>query len=240
VYSLPYEDKIIEYTLIKSKRKTVGIKITDRGEVVVSAPLRASEKVIEEIVLKKARWIVEKLKLVNEKRKNVERREFIDGATIPLLGDEYPLIVEEALIKGSSLKFDGKVFNVRVNKALTNEERQQFIKEVLIIWMRKKAKEIFEERTRYYANRLELNFNKITIKEQKTLWGSCSSKNNINFNWRLVLAPIEVLDYVVVHELCHLKHRNHSKEYWGFVKEAMADYEEKRQWLKINGGTLVL
>jgi len=240
MYYLQYEGEEIPYTLIKSKRKTIGIKITDGGEVVVSAPLRASDKVIEEIVVKKARWIVEKLKLVKEIQNKIEKREYISGTLIRVLGKEYELKVEEVMIKGASVKFDGSKFNVRVNEGLTKEGKQQFIKEVLVLWMRKKAKEVFEERTRYYANRLQLNPNKITIKEQKTLWGSCSSKNNINFNWRLIMAPIEILDYVIVHELSHLKHRNHSKNYWDFVKEAMIDYEERRQWLKANGGKLVL
>jgi len=239
MYKFQYEGEEIKYTLIKSKRKTVALKITNEGEVVVSAPLRASNKAIEDIVLKKAKWIAEKLKVVKENQSKVKKSEFINGATISLLGKEYKLIVEEVLIKGASVKFDGSVFNVRVNNALNNEGKQQFIKEVLTLWMRKKAKEVFEERTRYYANEIKLYPKKITIKEQKTLWGSCSSKDNINFNWRLIMAPIEILDYVVVHELCHLKHRNHSKEYWDFVEAAMPEHEERRQWLKVNGGILI-
>ena len=238
MYKFKYDGEEIEYTLTKSKRKTVGIKITNEGEVKVSAPLRASDKAIEEIVMKKAKWIVEKLKLVKENHNQVKKKELIDGATISLLGKEYGLRVEEVLIRGASVKFDGTVFNLRVNKDLNNEGKQQFIKEVLILWMRKKAKEIFQERVKHYANDLKLYPKGITIKDQKTLWGSCSSKDNINFNWRLIMAPIEILDYVVVHELCHLKHRNHSKEYWDYVEAAMPDYAKRRKWLKDNGRVL--
>ena len=239
MYKVQYEDKEIEYTLTKSKRKTVGIKITNNGEVKVSAPLRASNKAIEDIVYKKAKWIVEKLKAARENQNKVKKKELINGATISLLGKEYELRVEEVLIRGASVKFDGSVFNIRLNKDLNYEGKQQFIKEVLTLWMRKKAKEVFEGRTKYYANELKLFPKRITIKDQKTLWGSCSSKDNINFNWRLIMSPIEILDYVVVHELCHLKHRNHSKEYWDYVEETTPDYADRRKWLKDNGGALM-
>jgi len=239
MHKFQYEGEEIQYTLTKSKRKTIGIKITNYGEVKVSAPLRASDKAIEDIVYKKAKWILDKLKVARENQGKVKKREYINGAAISFLGKEYELRVEEVLIKGASVKFDGQVFNVRVNKDLNNEGKEQFIKEVLTLWMRKKAKEVFEERTKYYANELRLFPKRITIKDQKTLWGSCSSKDNINFNWRLVIATIEILDYVVVHELCHLKHRNHSKEYWDYVEAAMPDYAERRKWLKDNGGSLM-
>ncbi|MDF2674900.1 MAG: hypothetical protein K0R09_3168, partial [Clostridiales bacterium] len=78
------------------------------------------------------------------------------------------------------------------------------------------------------------------VKEQKTLWGSCSSKDNINFNWKLIMAPQAVLDYIVVHELCHLKHRDHSKNYWNLVEQIIPDHKEKRKWLKENGRSLVV
>lgn len=240
MYKVKYNGEEIEYVLTKSKRKTVGIKITNDGEVMVSAPLRASDKAVEGIVLKKAKWIMEKLKVVKENQNKIKSKEFINGRTISLLGKEYELSLEEAVIRGASVKFNGSIFLVRVNSSLTAEGKQQFIKDVLTLWMRKKAKEVFEERTKQYANMLKLYPKRITIKEQKTLWGSCSSKDNINFNWRLILAPIEVLDYVVVHELCHLKHRNHSKDYWDFVEGAMPDYEERRQWLKDNSNRLLL
>ena len=101
-----------------------------------------------------------------------------------------------------------------------------------------RAKRIFPERTAYFALRMGVDYGRITIREQKTRWGSCSSKGNLNFNWKLILAPPEVLDYVVVHELCHLKEMNHSKAFWDEVGKVMPEYETYKLWLKENGWKL--
>jgi hypothetical protein len=95
-----------------------------------------------------------------------------------------------------------------------------------------KAKEIFPKRTAYYAERMGVTYNRITIREQKTRWGSCSAKGNLNFNWKLVLMPPEVLDYVVVHELAHRKEMNHSIRFWKVVEAELPDYQMRRQMLR--------
>ncbi|WP_133627269.1 M48 family metallopeptidase [Fonticella tunisiensis] len=81
---------------------------------------------------------------------------------------------------------------------------------------------------------------RVVVKEQKSIWGSCSSRGNINFNWRLIMAPLSVIDYVVIHELCHLKHQDHSSKFWSLVEYVMPDYKEKKKWLRENGGRLKL
>ena len=101
-----------------------------------------------------------------------------------------------------------------------------------------KAKDIFPRRVAYFADRMGVAYGRITIREQKTRWGSCSGAGNLNFNWKLVLMPPEVLDYVVVHELCHLKEMNHSKAFWDEVGKVMPNYETHKLWLKENGWKL--
>lgn len=105
---------------------------------------------------------------------------------------------------------------------------------------REAAREYFPKRVSYFAYVLNVSYGKITIRDQKTRWGSCSSKGNLSFNWRLILAPPNVLDYVVVHELCHRKEMNHSPRFWALVESVMPDYKEHRKWLKENGGKLTL
>ena len=102
-----------------------------------------------------------------------------------------------------------------------------------------KACKVFPERTMYYAKQIGVTYNRITLRQQKTRWGSCSANGNLNFNWLLILAPPEVLDYVVVHELCHRKEMNHSPLFWNEVKKILPDYENQVKWLKENGWKLM-
>lgn len=102
-----------------------------------------------------------------------------------------------------------------------------------------KARKIISERAAYYAASMGVRYNKIAVRHQVSRWGSCSSKNNLNFNCLLILCPPEILDYVVVHELCHLKEMNHSPRFWAEVEKIIPDYRAKRNWLKNNGGDLI-
>lgn len=115
------------------------------------------------------------------------------------------------------------------NEILSEEERLKRVQ---------KALRVIPERVEYFAEMMNVTYGRITIREQKTRWGSCSSEKNLNFNWKLILAPPEVLDYVVVHELCHLKEMNHSKAFWDEVGKVMPEYETYKLWLKENGWKL--
>ena len=106
---------------------------------------------------------------------------------------------------------------------LSDSERRRYIH---------MAREIFTRQVCFYANRMNVSYGRISIREQKTRWGSCSSEGNLNFHWKLVLMPPEVLDYVVVHELAHRKEMKHSRKYWAEVKNVLTDYEKRRKWLK--------
>lgn len=112
---------------------------------------------------------------------------------------------------------------VKNNELITDEVRKQGIE---------KAKHVFPERIRYYAGIMGVTYGLVTLREQKTRWGSCSSKGNLNFNWKLILMPIEILDYVVVHELAHRVEMNHSERFWKVVESVMPDYKERRKILK--------
>lgn len=101
------------------------------------------------------------------------------------------------------------------------------------------AGQVLQERTEHFARQMEVSFERISIRDQKTRWGSCSARGNLNFNWRLILAPSEVLDYVVVHELAHRREMNHSERFWKLVESVLPDYRERRKWLKENGDLLM-
>ena len=154
---------------------------------------------------------------------------------------EYELIRSNRKTLTIQVKPDGSVIvrePVRLAKyrkyhenmhVITDEERQEGILQ---------AKKIFPERTAYFAERMGVTYNRSTIREQKTRWGSCSSAGNLNFNWKLVLMPSELLDYVVVHELAHRKEMNHSPRFWAVVEKELPDYHERREKLKKMGKQL--
>ena len=115
-------------------------------------------------------------------------------------------------------------------KKLSPSEKKQF---------QEKACQVFPARVAYYAKKTGVTYGRITLRQQKTRWGSCSAAGNLNFNWLLILAPPEVLDYVVVHELCHRKEMNHSDAFWKEVETVLPDYREQKRWLKENGWKLM-
>jgi predicted metal-dependent hydrolase len=238
---ITFGSEVFEYEVIRKKRKTISIQITPEGMVKVSSPFGVDDKAIQDILYKKASWIISNLKSIKEVNKTSKEKHYVSGELIQFLGNNYRLeVYEDKSLKGIKVSLAENHFEVRINPDIYEDKREIFVKGALEEWLKQKARIIFEERTRYYCEKLNLKYNVIRIKEQKTLWGSCSSKGNLNYNWRLVMAPPSVLDYLVVHEVCHLKHRDHSKRYWDFVECVMPDYVDKRKWLKENGRKLVL
>lgn len=129
---------------------------------------------------------------------------------------------------------------LRERKAEYEANQQYRLTEDEIYELSEKAREIIPNRVRYFAELVGVSYGRITIRNQKTRWGSCSSKGNLNFNCLLMMAPAKVLDYVVVHELCHRKEMNHSKEFWSEVERILPDYREQVKWLKNEGSILMM
>lgn len=122
----------------------------------------------------------------------------------------------------------------------TPSSEETWIREALERWFIRQAHMIFPVRVMYFQQKTGGVVNEIHIKDQKTRWGSCSSRRNLNFNWNLIMAPPSVLDYVVVHELCHLTHMNHSRDFWNLVEHVMPEYQQVKNWLRENGALLHL
>ncbi|MHB1392929.1 MAG: M48 family metallopeptidase [Clostridia bacterium] len=153
-------------------------------------------------------------------------------------GVKYQVVAKKYPGKNPRVFFRNERFEIYMNNALNLESGMTAIDEAFGSWFNKRAEEVFSERLKYYCGIIGVKYHRFCIKAQKTRWGSCSSKGNLNFNWRLVMAPEWVLDYVVVHELAHLKHMNHSKEFWDTVAIYIPEYKKAVAWLKENGGTL--
>lgn len=215
--------------LIRSKRKTLALIVKADGSLIVRAPLRASEKSIREFVEGNAKWI-EKKRTEALACFSTVPKQYVPGEMFLYLGSAYPL----EIVKGQRkpLLLDGcfkLAQGARSNARLVFEH-----------WYREQAKQILIERVHLYACQYGLQYKKIGITSARTRWGSCGVNGSLNFSWRLILAPLEVVDYVVVHELVHTVFHNHSRRFWKRVEKIMPDYKEHRKWLQRDGQQLML
>jgi len=151
-------------------------------------------------------------------------------------GEKYKVKVFATTLNSYNLAFNFEEFILTTPIVGAKKAK---IDTVVEAWYRKQAKKKIVEQVDRYCIKLLVHFNRMVIKDTKTRWGSCSSKGNLNFNYHLIKMPKEILEYVVIHEVCHLKHLNHSKEYWGLVESLCTDYKARVKWVKENGGGFI-
>lgn len=242
-----YGNKQFSYKVIKSKRKTIAIQIYPDGRLLVRAPVRTRKADIQAVLEKKGDWIRKHMEAVEKAGPiAVKKREsYEDGSILLFRGREYRLTV---LLN----REETNLYNKRKDKPVIWTEGQHLfvkmgcdakpdsdvIENSVLSWYKTCARERIMDRLEFFNSFIREDYGQVRIKEVKSRWGSCSSKRNLNFNWRLIKAPDVVLDYVVLHELCHLKEMNHSRQFWNHVEEVMPKYRECRNWLKVNGGEL--
>jgi len=216
--------------IIRTKRRSIAFIIERDGSLVVRAPLQATDETIRNLVESKADWI----RVTQEKARKLGpapvRKKFVDGEEFYYLGQAYRL----EIVKGRKtvLHLDG---SFKMSPATRPKARLAFE-----AWYKKQAKAIIPGRVSRLAAQYGFEYQRIRITSARTRWGSCSSRGTLSFTWRLVMASEATIDYVIVHELVHLRIPNHSKEFWRQVGLIMPDYKEKRLWLKKNAAVLTL
>lgn len=230
----------MEYQLVKSRRTSISLQVI-AGRVVVRAPLKIKEQYIEKLLENKSAWIEEKInqQILAQKHQNQLR---VNGQ-MWFDGNLYPLNVTNAI--KNDVYFDGDCFQVslKVNKIyppdsmstaalITDAPMRQRLKKLLERWLKCQAQQYLIPRTENLAKQTLLIPKNITIRQYKARWGSCNSLGNVQFNYLLMMAPKWVVDYVIVHELCHLKHLNHSPKFWSLVAQYSPNYLLAKQWLK--------
>ena len=236
MYKINIENNIINYSINKkSNVKNITIKVKHPNTVTIVSPKSVNNEFIHDLVISRSRWILNKLNEFKNKESENPPILFVDGDKIPYLGNYYTLNVykEKNTIK-CSLIFEENKFIAKVPFNISSNDQYIKLRELLINLYLTEGGKLIKERISIYSKKLNLYHESITLKEQNTSWGTCSSKGNIYINWKVLLAPLDILDYVLVHELCHLKHMNHSKEYWSLVGTIFPDYKEKRNYLKEN------
>lgn len=221
----------IDFSLQYSNRKTLAIEVEPSGVVNVIAPTGVSEEDIIKRVKTRAAWIVQKQYEVRNINVNRINREAVSGESYLYLGRNYTLQVN---VSTRTNEIAVRLFRGKfIVKTYTKEEDK--IKSALEDWYRDKALIKIKERIKYYSPYFDKQPRSIKVKEQKKRWASCTSKDELLFNWRCVMAPSNIIDYIIVHEMCHMYYKDHSKEFWNMVSSILSDYESRRLWLRDNG-----
>ena len=215
-----------------NRRKTATVKI-EQGVVQVVVPQTLSQQAIDDLIAKKSNWIRQKL-VLQQSVPVSKPKEFVSGESFSYLGRNYRLKVLTGDLQPVKLKQG----YLQVTVPMEQKSDQALIRKLLQDWYLDRASEKLEQKTVKYAQQIGVQPSKIRVREYKSRWGSCSVRGEVSYNWRIIISPNPVVDYVVVHELCHLIHHNHSKQYWNQVRSIVPDYQSKRDWLKTNAGLL--
>jgi predicted metal-dependent hydrolase len=210
--------------IIRSKRKTIALVVTSDARLVIRAPYEASDEYIQWLVDKKKAWIDKKISYIRMRREVHKAKRFVDGEGFLFLGRWLKLKISR---EANSISVDGN-YLVFPEKFLTAPEEE------IKSWYRKQALEVIESRVKWNVDLYGFLVKGIKITDAAKRWGSCGQKNSLNFSWRLVAAPIEVIDYVVVHELCHTQEKNHSKGFWIKLATILPHYRKYQTWLEQN------
>ncbi|MBF87024.1 MAG: hypothetical protein CMJ14_03375 [Pelagibacterales bacterium] len=214
------------------RKKTLSIIIRDQ-KVILSAPKYVSDQEINKILESKFAWIQKKLTIEKEDFK-LNKKYYTSGEIFLYLGKEYYLDIKK------NTKSDIYISHNKLIIETTNFDDNNLVKNEIRSWYMKKAKERIELIHKHYEIIMNLKSNKLIFGEYKSKWGSCNIKKVISYDWRIIMSPITVINYIVVHEISHLLHPNHSKYFWSLVEKYIKDYKEPRKWLRLNSKKLIL
>ncbi len=231
----------LPYTLIVSQRaRRLSMKIgIDRGLEVVIPP-RFNQNRIEPFMTQHHDWIIKNIKKHSARQNQIKTNKIKDGYTIKILGEPKTVRICQTSKKKSyvkvarALKFnsDAAYYDNEEITIYQSDKSPDEIKNILENHLKKEAKKIFAARTSVLASRMNLTYNRITIKSQKTRWGSCSKNKNLNFNWRLILTEPEIMDSIIIHELSHLVHMNHGRRFYNLVEQYCPNHKKLNKKLK--------
>ena len=210
----------IPYKVIRSDRKSIALVINSEAKLTIRAPYDARESEIADVIKQKKRWIAEKQKKMSALNTKHSTVNFKSGESFMYLGNTYKIAW------GNNTKIDISGKNFILPKSYTKAR--------IISWLKKQAGKFLRERAGELASVMGARFSSIRISSAKTRWGSCSGKDNLNFTWRLIMCPPEAIDYVIIHELCHITYKNHSPGFWAMVKAYRPKFKEQKSWLKNN------
>jgi predicted metal-dependent hydrolase len=228
-HKIVYKNNEIEFQIIKTARKKTSEITVKYDDILIRAPFSKSIEDIESLVNSKAEWILQKIKENSGKKPEIIFPTYKNNTTLPYLGKN--VILKIVKDKNDYLEFSNNEFVMHVNK--------NKVKTIYEKWLFNISSSIFNQFIEKYSFLLNIRPKKILIKNLKSRWGSATYKGTINLNVNLIKAPIEVIEYVVLHEMSHLIEKNHSHRFWKIIEYHMSNYPDKIKWLKINGSNIL-
>ena len=239
---IQYGKTEIQFSVQRSSvRTTVDIAADPQEGIIVTAPLNVSKDKISQAVLKKAPWILRKVSRLEQVIQKPPPREYVSGESYLYLGKSYRLkVVEDASVYASEARLVGGRFLVTVPPVDSERARQSSVRNALKSWYAIHAERKLEERVQYYSGKLGIAPNGVVIKNQMKRWGSCTKEGALNLNFRIIMAPMSIIDYVLVHELAHLETPDHSEEFWSRIRRVLPDYDKRKDWLRVHGFTFLI
>ena len=233
--AIPDEVLGLKVEVVRSIRRTAALHIVG-SDLQVRVPKDLGDERVVAILQQKHPWI--RTKVAELKRMPPQKtKELVSGESFPYLGRNYRLKVQDGHQVGVCLS--GGYLLATVRPTEQGDQRQQRIQQYLDSWYKSRAQERLTDKTNRYAEQIGVSPSGISVRNFKSRWGSCDSRGQLVFNWNIIKAPHAVADYVVVHELCHLIHPNHSKDFWTLVGRFDASFQEHKAWLKLSGSMII-
>ena len=217
-----------------NRKRTISLQVKN-NKLIIKTPRSVSKKTLVDLIRRKQQWI-KKRAILNFEEQNLKNREFIDNDKFYFRGEEYRLSL--ILGKKEAVKIEGGL--LLVSYVDDNSIGRGNIKRLLEDWYLKESTKILKKRTEKLAQQMRVQPRGITVKNYNSKWGSCNANNKISYNWRIIMAPDYIIDYLIIHELSHIIEPNHSKNFWYQVGSYCEDFQKKRKWLRENGHKLVL
>ena len=230
------DDHVVGYALKRARRRSIGFIVGPEG-LSVNAPKWVGLRDIEIALQEKAAWILRKLREQHERaqRLHAAKVDWRDGTTIPFLGDTV-IIVLDPRTTGAVLNTDSAALpgvpHLTLHIGLPHTATPAQIRDAVHSWLQRQARRVFEERCQLFTQRLGVRYTRLSLSSAQTRWGSASADGSIRLNWRLIHFALPTIDYVVAHELAHLREMNHSPRFWDVVRSVLPDYEHARGTLK--------
>jgi len=210
------------------------LQIDRDGGVTLVAPWFVSNNSVRSFLQRHTLWLKKHLGKIEAQRRLRPTPQYLSGDVFYYFGEPLKLEVHPSNLKKPSIRIINDQITITLQRSISKTDGTKAAKRTIELYYRKKAEEVIHDRLQFFNEYYHFHYHRVTLRDQKSRWGSCSRAGNLNFNWRLIMAPIEVIDFVVVHELCHLQEMNHSHRFWALVKERIPYHAEARKWLRQN------